>query len=64
MGAQRGTSRQNGKRTIAEPLAVTAAMQVSGRRSGRQDGRCAPSAFHGRPRTGRAGRVFRLDVRR
>ena len=27
----------------------------SGRRPCRQDGRCAPSAFHGRPRTGRAG---------
>ena len=30
----------------------------SGRRPCRQDGRCTPSAFHGRPRTGRAGGVF------
>jgi hypothetical protein len=34
----------------------------SGRRPGRQDGRCAPSAFHGRPRTGALADVFRLEV--
>src|SRR4029077_4464510 len=34
----------------------------SGRSPRRQDGRCAPSGFHGRPRMGRAGGVFRLEV--
>jgi hypothetical protein len=40
---------------IAVDRGVAASTDAWRTASGRLDGRCAPSAFHGRPRTGRAG---------